>query len=323
MCKLKSGIILKDSVFVSDCDSHTDMLKELGIEDTRKNAERLFVRAELIPKNDDVFSDINEWTFRVDQDIIPDWFVEEYEKQRMIEAVKEWAKNRIHIDKDNLKIKDGSGHYIKNCKNVQICGSATVENVCDSATVENVCDSATVKYICGNATVEYIYGNATVENIYGNATVENICGNATVKYICGNATVKNVYDSATVENVCDSATVKYIYGNATVKNVYDSATVENVCGNATVENICGSATVENICGSATVKNVYDSATVEKSKGRAVIITSPNIKWKNQDKLLLLENSTLKDNYGKVIYQSGDMKLVAVTDGKIEMVGEGK
>jgi hypothetical protein len=45
MCQLKSGIILKDRIYISESDSHTDMLKELGIEDNRKNAESLFVRA--------------------------------------------------------------------------------------------------------------------------------------------------------------------------------------------------------------------------------------------------------------------------------------
>ena len=33
MCQLKSGIILKNRVFVPEYDSHTAMLEELGIED--------------------------------------------------------------------------------------------------------------------------------------------------------------------------------------------------------------------------------------------------------------------------------------------------
>ena len=97
MCKLKSAIILKDRVFIPDYDSHDDMLEELGIKDTKDNASRLFVRAELSPKDGNVFSDIETWDFNVDQDILPEWFVAEYEKKRMIEAVKEWSKNRIHI----------------------------------------------------------------------------------------------------------------------------------------------------------------------------------------------------------------------------------
>ncbi len=67
MCKLKSGIILKDRVFIPDHDSHTDMLGELGIDDTETNAKRLFVRAELSPKDGDIFSPIDTWEFNVDR----------------------------------------------------------------------------------------------------------------------------------------------------------------------------------------------------------------------------------------------------------------
>ena len=55
MCRFKSGIILKDRVFIPDYDSHTDMLEELKIADTEDNAERLLVRAELVTPVDDVF----------------------------------------------------------------------------------------------------------------------------------------------------------------------------------------------------------------------------------------------------------------------------
>ena len=171
MCRFKSAIILKDRVFVPDYDSHTDMLEELKIQDTKANAERLFIRAELYPENGDEFSNIDTWCFEVDQDILPDWYVEEYDKQRMIDAVKAWAKNRIHIGVDGLRISGGAGHRIKDCKNVDIYDNATVEYIYGSATVEYIYGSATVKHIRDNATVEYIYGNATVKLIYGSATV--------------------------------------------------------------------------------------------------------------------------------------------------------
>ncbi len=212
MCMFKSAIIMKDRVFVPDYDSHTDMLEELKIEDNEKNASRLFVRAELTPRNNDVFSPVDSWEFRVDQDIIPDWFVREVEEQRMKEAVKLWAKAHIHIGVDGLVINEGEGHCIKDCKNVVIKGSATVKN------------------------------------------------------ICGSATVKNIYDSATV------------------KNIYDSATVEYICDSATVKNICGSATV---------------------------ISSPFCDWKNKSKVILTDNATFKDNYSKVIWQSGNYELRTV------------
>lgn len=134
MCKLKSGIILKDRVYIPDHDHHTQMLDELKIKDTRENAERLFVRAELYPKDRDIFSDPVTWIYRVDQDILPDWYVAEVDEARMREAVKAWYAAHVHIDKDGLTI-DSGVHWIKGGKNICICGSATVECICGSATV--------------------------------------------------------------------------------------------------------------------------------------------------------------------------------------------
>ncbi|MBQ8357132.1 MAG: hypothetical protein IJX39_04920, partial [Clostridia bacterium] len=181
MCKLKSAIILKDRIFMPDYDSHSRMLDELGIKDDYLGASKKFVRAELSPKDGDAFTDIDGWELTVDQDITPEWFTEDEYKPKMVEAVKEWAKSHIHICVEGLKIEVGENHYIKDCKDVEIHGSATVKNICGSATVKNICGSATVEYICGSATVKYIHGSATVKNICGSATVEYICGSATVE----------------------------------------------------------------------------------------------------------------------------------------------
>ena len=220
MCKLKSAIILKDRVFIPDYDSHTDMLKELGIEDSRKNAETLFVRAELSPKNGDVFSDIGTWEFNVDQDIRPEWLVEPYEKERMVKAVKEWADKHILIGRKNEEISDGT-YYLKDCIDIKFFDNSTVE-ACDNSTVKAY-DNSTVR-ACGNSTVEAC-DNSTVEacdnstvKAYDNSTVR-ACGNSTVEAF-GNSTVK----------ACDNSTVK-AYDNSTVK-ACDNSTVE-AFGNST------------------------------------------------------------------------------------------
>ena len=172
MCKLKSAIILKDRVFIPDNDSHADMLKELGIEDSRKNAETLFVRAELSPKNDDVFSNVDTWEFNVDQDIRPEWFVEPYEKERMVKAVKEWADNHILIGRKSEEISDGT-YYLKDCIDIKFCGNSTVRaygnsivEACDNSAVTAYSNSTVTTY--NNSTVK-AYGNSTVE-AYGNST---------------------------------------------------------------------------------------------------------------------------------------------------------
>ena len=329
MCKLKSAIILKDKIFMPDYDSHSKMLEELGITDDYINASKVFVRAELSPENEDVFSDIDSWEFSVDQDITHEWFDEKDCAERMRNTLKEWAKTHIFVGQNELKISHGENIFIKDCKNVDICGDATVkyifgdatvENIHGNATVENIYGNATVKIICGKATVEnicddatvkYICGNATVDNIYGNATVENIYDNATVENIYDNATVDNIYGNATVENICDDATVKYICGNATVDNIYDNATVKSIYDNATVDNIYGNATVKIIYDNATVEIIYGNVTVESICGNAMVISYPYTKWNNSASLIISDNATFKDCYSRTIYQAGGWKLIEV------------
>ena len=329
MCKLKSAIILKDRIFMPDYDSHSKMLEELEITDDYFNASKVFVRAELVPENEDVFSDIDGWKLCVDQDITPEWFDEKDCADRMRNTVKEWAKTHIFVGQNDLKISHGENIFIKDCKNVEICGNATVEYIYGNATVNYIRDNATVEYICGDATVKYICGNVTVENICGNAAVKNIRGNATVENICGDATVEYICGDATVEYIRGKATVKYICGNATVENICSKSTVESICGDATVKCICDNATVKCICDNATVKCIYGNATVEYIRGKATVeyicgnVTVENIcgdatvisssysKWSNSASLIIADNATFKDCYSKMIYQAGGWKFVEV------------
>lgn len=188
MCKLKSGIILKDSVFVPNYDSHTNMLEELKIEDTRKNAERLFVRAEFYP-NEDIFSDVNKWTYHVDQDILPEWYVEEVDKDRFIKAVKEWRKKHVLVGVDGITLSDGDTYYIKDCKNVVVKNGSTVKAY-NTSTVYAY-NTSTV-YAYDTSTVE-AYDTSTVE-AYNNSTVVIIAFSSNRKdniKLSNNATLKD------------------------------------------------------------------------------------------------------------------------------------
>ena len=209
MCQMKSGIILKDRIFIPDYDSHTDMLAELGISDTRQNAERLFIRAELLPPDGDVFAPVEEWSFHVDQDILPDWYVEQVDKDRMVAAVKKWAKDRVHVGVDNLRISQGSNHYIKDCKDVVVCGSASISCV------------------CGSASISEVYGSASISRVYGSASIGEVCGSASIS---------NVYDSASISRVCDSASIGEVYGSASIGKVYGSASIGETKGQAFIAN---------------------------------------------------------------------------------------
>ena len=282
MCRFKSGIILKDRVFIPDYDSHTKMLEELKIADTEDNAKRLFVRAELMPPDNDVFTPVTSWKYHVDQDILPDWYVAEVDEMRMREAVTAWAKEHIHIGEKIERIDSGT-HWIKDCK---------VENIRGSAKVEYIRGSAEVEYICGSAEVKYICDSANIKNIRGSAKVE---------YIRGSAEVKNICEYAEVKNICEYAKVKNIRGSAKVEYIRGSAEVKNICEYAEVKNICEYAKVKNIRGSAKVKNIRGSAIIETAKYYCT--------WEHIKSVCIKDEAVLIDRYNKKIYHSGAFETV--------------
>lgn len=123
MCRFKSGLIFKNKVELTPIynESHSSMLNNLGISDTDFNARKVFVRAELIPYENDFMSDISKWKYIVDQDVTPDWYEEDPKKYEEMfrEEVKEWRdKNIIMIcGQPCTKLKEENGNtYYHLCK---------------------------------------------------------------------------------------------------------------------------------------------------------------------------------------------------------------
>ena len=189
MCKLKSGLLFKNGVFVPDYDSHDKMLREKCIEDTAENRiAGKFVRFELSPENDDPFVPIDMWVFKIDQDELPEWIKSDPKKYEAMAraAVKEWAEKHIFIGIDKLNLTDGSGYYLKDCTNVTLSGSSTVQDMWGSSTVQDMRDSSTVRNMRGSSTVQDMRVSSTVQYMSGSSTVqiaENLSKGVNVKTI--------------------------------------------------------------------------------------------------------------------------------------------
>lgn len=99
MCNFKSGLIFKNRVVLAPegNESHSDLLDSLNIEDTRLNASKMFVRAELTPPDGNKATDIDKWKFRVDQDITPDWYSDDPKKyeQEFRMVVSYWLEDKF------------------------------------------------------------------------------------------------------------------------------------------------------------------------------------------------------------------------------------
>ena len=231
MCQLKSCLVLKDRVFCPDYDSHQSMLEELGIEDDYLHASKTFVRVELTPPDGvkSLMEPLDKWTLKEDQDVTPEWWDAEADRQRVEEAVEVWRKGHVFTE----------GKHIVKTEKVYAYGDAEIQ-VYNDATV-TAFDRAVVKAY-SNAKV-YAFGKTTVETAsnapveaYDDATVEAY-GIAKVR-ASGRAVVK-AYGNATVK-ACGSAMVE-AYNSVTVK-AHDNAKV--YAFDRAVVKACNSATVK-------------------------------------------------------------------------------
>ncbi len=219
MCQFKSGIILKTRVVIAEGadDSHSKLLEELGIEDTYENAVEKFVRVELLPPQNEWWTDPETWIFHADQDIVPDWFDIDREKyiKDFREAVKEWWKEHVRVDQtiDELT----SGYYrLKRCEVKKLLKD--------------------VQVMCDNSVVQDMYGNSVVQDMYDSSVVQNM------------------HDNSVVRNMCDSSVVRNMYSSSVVRNMYDSSVVQNMHSNSVVQDMCGSSVVQNMYDSSIARD---------------------------------------------------------------------
>ena len=221
MCRFKSGIILKSRVAIAPGgdDSHSALLESMGIEDDYIGASKVFVRAELVPKNDEWWISPEEypdnWVFVVDQDIVPDWFDKEEDEKVFRESVCDWWKQHVLIDQkiDELS----SGYYcLKRCEVKILCKDVQV--MLDNSTVQVMLVNSTVNKMLDNSTVNEMWDNSTVNEMWDNSTVNEMLDNSTVNEMWDSSTVNEMWGSSTVNEMRDSSTVNEMRDNSMVRS---------------------------------------------------------------------------------------------------------
>ncbi len=234
MCQFKSAIILKDRIYIPDIDSHTEMLKQLKIEDNFINAQKTFVRVELIPKEEDPFSNIENWTFKIDQDVTPDWFNVIVDKSRMIEAVKEWAKNRIYIGADNLELYNGANYILKDCTNVVLMNNVNIHKIYGNSNINAMYDNSKIENLYDNSKINEMYGNSKIETMYNNSKVNYMYNNSKINSMYNNSKINSMYNNSKIGYMCNNSKINYMYNNSKVDIMYDNSKIDKMYGNSII-----------------------------------------------------------------------------------------
>ena len=248
MCRFKSGIILKNKVVVApgENDSHSDLLESLGINDDYFGATNVFVRAELVPVNNEWWIDPAEepdkWRFVVDQDMRPEWFDESEHEKIFREAVCGWWKEHVLVDQKLEKL--SSGYYrLKRCEVKALLNdvkvlleSSQVGEMCGSSQVGKMCGSSQVGEMCGSSQVGEMCGSSQVGEMWDSSQVGEMCGSSQVGKMCGSSQVGEMWDSSQVGEMCGSSQVGEMRDSSQVGEMWDSSQVVKMWGRSTARD---------------------------------------------------------------------------------------
>lgn len=163
--------------------------------------EKEYYVADCLPDNNDYFSNIDTWGF------LPSDPAKPGDEGRIKSALKEWAKDHIHIGKKNLVIDRGIGHCIKDCTNVIVKGNAKVRCIADSA-VSGIYNNAKVELACGNTRIFEILDNAEIQRTCDNVVIGFVGNNAKIEFAGGNTEITVLFNNAFIHYLCNDSIVR-------------------------------------------------------------------------------------------------------------------
>ena len=221
MCRFKSGVILKNKVVIApgENDSHSDLLESLGIEDSYIGATKTFVRAELVPVNNEWWvspeEEPDKWTFVVDQDITPDWFDRSEHEKTFRDAVCDWWKTHVLVDQkiDELN----SGYYrLKRCEVKKLCND--VKALLDESKVGEMRENSQVGVMRENSQVGEMWENSQVGVMRENSQVGEMRENSQVGVMRENSQVGEMWENSQVGVMRENSQVGVMRENSTARD---------------------------------------------------------------------------------------------------------
>ena len=126
MCKPASMILTKDRAFWSLLtDSHEDIIAEFALHADGARGPNI-VRVEITPPDSRMDMPLDQWTYQVDQDTLPDWYDAADGEARTRAALVEYAAARVFADSHKHIVTNASCWAYKS-SSVVARGSSRVE----------------------------------------------------------------------------------------------------------------------------------------------------------------------------------------------------
>lgn len=258
MGRYKSGIILRYRVMICSGgdDDISSLLKHIGITDSEENQKKLFVKASLSPWNNDIFSDPNTWTFRIeqDEDRLPMWYKKNRQgrEKSFRQAVCQWLNEHSFIGQ-NIGLLSKGYYSLKDCTVEEISGNASVR-----------LSHSNIRNVSGKAKILCMSDDSIVKTISENSIVEEMSGYSTIGLMKGYSTVVDMRDLSIIEQMNDHSTVRVMWHESFVLKMTNHSRVRFMMQQSKIGTMKGMSAVEVMKDNAQIYKMEEESYLEAS-----------------------------------------------------------
>lgn len=222
MYRFKIGIILKDKVYIEPAanNNYDILLESLGIENDQSQASQKFVRAALLPDNEEWWKSPREypeeWKFIIEQDVVPDWFNREEHEKLFRKAVCDWWEEHVLVNQkiDNLS----SGfYYLKKCEVKTLCKDVTVSLY-----------NSHIRKMKEDACVDTMWQSSYIGIMRENSYVNSMCGTSRIEVMSENSYVCEMRDSSQVGMMVENSKIGQMRGFSQVDRLWGMSQIGKI-----------------------------------------------------------------------------------------------
>ena len=169
MCAPASFVVTKDKVFWSaKSESHAEIIEEHKLHADGASGPNI-AKVEVNPPNGDFTLPLDEWLFKLDEDVQPKWYDPAAIKAMVRAELPKWVAAKIVLPGETRKVVDG--HIVACYGTIQSVEGGTIQSV----------KGGTIQYVYGG-TIQYVYGG-TIQSVEG-GTIQSVKG-GTIQYVYG------------------------------------------------------------------------------------------------------------------------------------------
>ena len=240
MCNFFSAVATKDKLHAYyGIDGHEDIITISNLEHLdKKSYDIQLVRLELLPDSP-MTLDFTKWKFKVDQQVVPNWFIPDEWHERMIE----FLRNVPSIIDEHVKILSSECWFCTG-KIDRIVGRGSIEHMLSDSQVNIMLDSSQVNIMHGDSRIVKMWNNSQVGMMRDDSEVGSVWDTSRINIMWDNSQVNRTTSNSQVNQMFDNSKIVGMMGSSQVNIMFNNSQINEMRNNSRIGVMRGNSQIK-------------------------------------------------------------------------------